>query len=184
MNNRIVCRAAFDIGSGSTKLQCSNCEIFVDASGSVVQTILLEELYGVEIPVQFGTDFKCSLDGKLSEDIQLKGIEIFSDLLSKAKALGATDFHAIATEVFRKAANGSVYLDKIRALGVPVSILTQEMEAELGFGSVQAVLVKTAKPPPSCVWDSGGTTTLTTTLTWLINISRFISYCICPFIIV
>lgn len=157
LRRSIVCRAAFDIGSGSTKLQCSNCEIFTDSNGKVAKTNLLEELYGIEIPVQFGADLKCSLDGKLSENIQLKGISIFTDLLTKAKTLGAVDFHAIATEVFRKAANGSVYLDRIRALGVPVTILTQEMEAELGFGSVQAVLTQRASSPASCVWDSGGT---------------------------
>lgn len=160
MRRNVVCRAAFDIGSGSTKLQCSNCEVFLDATGSVIKTNILDELYGIEIPVQFGADFKCSSDGKLSEDIQLKGISIFSDLLSKARALGAVEFHAIATEVFRKAANGSTYLDKLRALGVPVTILTQEMEAELGFGSVQAVLMLSALPPALCVWDSGGELTI------------------------
>lgn len=156
IHRSVVCRAAFDIGSGSTKLQCSNCEVFVDTNGFVAETRLLEELYGVEIPVQFGADFKCSSDGMLSESIQLMGLSIFYDLLLKARALGATEFHAIATEVFRKAANGGTYLDKIRALGVPVSILTQEKEAELGFGSVQAVLIRNALPPAPCVWDSGG----------------------------
>lgn len=155
--SRTIRRAAFDIGSGSTKLQCSDCEVINDTrTGATIRTNIIKDLHGIEIPVQFGADLKCSTDGNLSESIQSLGISIFQELKAKAESLGAVEFHAIATEVFRRAANGQEYLDKIRACGVPVSILTQEMEAEVGFGSVQAVLMQNASPSADCVWDSGG----------------------------
>lgn len=159
----VVRRAAFDIGSGSTKLQCSDCELTVNTvSGEVLNTRIVTSLYGIERPVQFGADFKCSSDGRLSERIQQEGLIVFKELRDKAEALGAEEFHAIATEVFRKAANGPAYLELIRALGVNVTILTQEMEAELGFGSVQAELAFNASPAAECVWDSGGKLSVTT----------------------
>ena len=56
--------------------------------------------------------------------------------------------------VFRKAGNGGAYLDKVRALGISVTLVTQVLEAELGFGSV--VATKRLEPTTACVWDSGG----------------------------
>lgn len=160
----VVRRAAFDIGSGSTKLQCSDCELMIDPyTSAVTQTRILKDLYGIERPVQFGADLKCSSDGKLSKRIQQEGLAVFKELKSEADALGASEFHAIATEVFRKAANGAEYLESIQDLGVHVTILTQEMEAELGFGSVQAVLAVNGGSPAQCVWDSGGMSGITST---------------------
>lgn len=150
-------RAAFDIGSGSTKLQCSDCEVISDvATSKIIRITIRKDLFGIERPVQFGADLKCSVDGNLGESIQQYGLSVFSELKAEADRLGAVEYHAIATEVFRRAGNGSLYLDRIRALGVTVSILTQEMEAELGFGSVQAVLALNGGSPAHCVWDSGG----------------------------
>lgn len=158
----VVRRAAFDIGSGSTKLQCSDCELTVEAaSGVVTSTRIINKLCGIERPVQFGADFKCSADGRLSEGIQQEGLTVFRELKAEAENLDAQEFHAIATEVFRKAANGPAYLQLIQELGVPVTILTQEIEAELGFGSVQAELALNGSAAAECVWDSGGTNALT-----------------------
>jgi len=155
---KVVRRAAFDVGSGSTKLQCSDCELTVDAvSGVVTSTRIINKLYGIERPVQFGADLKCSPDGRLSEKIQLEGLTVFKELKAEAENLGVQEFHAIATEVFRKAVNGPEYLQLIGELGVTVTILTQEIEAELGFGSVQAELALSGGGAAECVWDSGGT---------------------------
>ena len=53
--------------------------------------------------------------------------------------LGATQFAGVATEVFRKAKNGSDYLNKVRAEGISMTLVTQELEGELGFNSVYAL---------------------------------------------
>lgn len=188
---KMVRRAAFDIGSGSTKMQCSDCHIHDDS----VQ--LQNMLFGQERPVSFGLDFMRSYDGMLSEDIQHFGLQTLRDLKYEAEALGATDFTAIATEVFRKAKNGEEYLERVRAMGIPVRMLSQKTEAELGFHSVVAMtemMFNTYTAPPAigspptcatdadmdvavstrlqveideseaCVWDSGGASFQITTL--------------------
>ena len=153
----IIRRGAFDIGSGSTKLQCCDCEHELSKTNCSIS----RNLYGIEKPVQFGADLLRSTDGMLSNDIQELGIQVFRQLKEEGDRLGCTEYSAIATEVFRRAGNGHDYLDKIRSLGVAVSLLTQTMEAEMGFESVQAELkmlpmLDGVPRVAECVWDSGG----------------------------
>ena len=157
-----VIRAAFDIGSSSSKLQCCECILTPDkgsAGGYVCTTS--KDIYSVERPVQFGADLMRSTDGSLSDDIQSRGLRIFFELKAQAEALGATQYSAVATEVFRRASNGNEYLDEIRSAGVPVHLVSQSVEGELGYWSVQAVLAAAAAADgihrsADCVWDSGG----------------------------
>lgn len=153
-----VRRAAFDVGSGSTKMQCSDCELYHHLETGAIQCDILNSLYGLEVPVQFGADYMRSSDGTLSETIQDEGIRVFSKLKEEAEKLGATEFSAIATEVFRKASNGASYINRLMAQGVSVSMLSQQQEAELGYSSVLATLKLSEHvfSEPLCVWDSGG----------------------------
>ena len=139
-------RGAFDIGSGATKLQVSD----VTADGLIVKT-----LFGEERPCAFGADWLKSTDDCLSSTIQEKGIKTINDLKLIGDNLGVESYAVIATEVFRKAANGHIFLDKVRALGMKVTVISQEMEAELGY--VTAVAYGANQGPHTCVaWDSGG----------------------------
>ena len=54
------------------------------------------------------------------------------ELLEAARAVGAVSFSGIATEVFRKAANGSQLLKRLQALGLPINIISQQEEGHLG----------------------------------------------------
>ena len=137
-------RASFDIGSGSTKIQISDVQ-----NGTLIQTLFSEER-----PVAFGLDLVQSLNENLSEEIQTKGLQTIGELKQIAEAHGASKFAAIATEVFRKSKNGNVYLDKVRSMGISVILVTQDIEAELGFRTV--VAVSKEDPINACVWDSGG----------------------------
>lgn len=156
-------RAAFDIGSGSTKLQCTDCKIVRWGNGSYdYEVIPIHDVFSAEIPVQFGADLMRSGDGLLSEEIQQRGLNVFLSLKSEAKEVGATEFSAIATEVFRRASNGAEYLDRLRATGVPISLVSQTTEAVLGYQSVQCLMKRMTaadgiERSESCVWDSGGT---------------------------
>lgn len=139
-------RAAFDIGSSSTKILCADYK-----DGMPLNTII-----GQERPVAFGADYLKSSNGSLSESIQLKGLEVLEELKLEAEKSGATQFFAIATEVFRKAANGPQYLDRVRAMGIPVTVLTQELEAKLGYASAIITAGVFSELGDYCVWDSGG----------------------------
>lgn len=143
---KIIRRAAFDIGSGATKLQCSDYELI---TGKMINII-----YAEERPVPFGADYLNSNDGNLSENMQLRGLQTLIELKDIAINHGANQFSAIATEVFRKAKNGEAYLDRVRLLGLDVTMITQELEAELGH---QTALINSGNIDPNiCVWDSGG----------------------------
>lgn len=139
-------RAAFDIGSGATKL------MIADVRGTTVTN----ELFGQEIPVSFAVDWKQSSEGKLSYRIQEKGLDVLKGFIEKCDELKvpADARSAIATEVFRKAANGGEYLSKVRKLGIPVKILTQEEEAAVGF--MTGVAVQDGPADEVVCWDSGG----------------------------
>ena len=138
-------RGAFDIGSGATKLQVSD----VSAVGALTKT-----LFGEERPCAFGADWLRSNDGCLSNEIQEKGIQIMKDLKIVGDGLGVQEYSVIATEVFRKAANGHLFLERVRSMGMRVTLVSQEIEAELGYAT--AVAYNDGGPRTCIAWDSGG----------------------------
>ena len=89
-------RAAFDIGSGMSKMQVSDVDV---ATGRVVSTLFAEER-----SVLFAADWKGSGErSELSEEIQREGLEVLGALRDIARQHEATELRAVATEVFRKA---------------------------------------------------------------------------------
>ena len=86
--------------------------------------------------------------------IQEKGIKILNEYVDISKRHGAISIHAVATEVFRKCGNGHAYLERVRQLGIQVQLVTQELEAELGFRSV--ISTYGCSESDAVVWDSGG----------------------------
>lgn len=140
-------RAAFDIGSGATKL------VVADVSGSTI----FETLYAQEVPVGFALDWKKSEDNSLSVEIQAKGLQVLREFLAVCEKfevpLGARA--AVATEVFRKSSNGAAYLARVLdELGLAVEVVSQAVEAELGFRT--AVALQDGSPDDVLCWDSGG----------------------------
>jgi hypothetical protein len=151
-NHHIIRRAAFDIGSGATKVQCSDYK-FPETQNEMDGT-MTNIIYAEERPVPFGADYLSSQDEYLTEKIQLRGLQTLTELKENAVSHGAIQFSAIATEVFRKAKNGEAYLERVRQLGIDVVIITQELEAELGHKTAQ--INSGCLDPNICVWDSGG----------------------------
>ena len=87
----------------------------------------------------FKGDSQKSADGSLSAEVQEQGLATLKELQSEANALGAVQSFAIATEVFRTSPNGMDYLSRVTSeLGIPVSILTQDEEAEVGLATAEA----------------------------------------------
>lgn len=144
-------RAAFDIGSGATKL------IVADV-GLGITSVISNVYFGQERPCAYGADWLRSSDGSLSISVQNEGRKTFSDLKKIAEDLGAKSFTAIATEVFRKASNGQEYINGLsHEMGVPIRIVTQEEEAQLGYATGLALKQVNDPTNSSClVWDSGG----------------------------
>lgn len=108
-------RVAFDIGSGATK--CLIADVDVQSSR------IISVIHGEEVPVPFAFEYKRSRDGTLSEEVQAVGISVLNKFCRKATELGVTQSAAIATEVFRKAANGQAFIERVRAeLGLSVQV--------------------------------------------------------------
>jgi len=147
-------RAAFDIGSGATKL------LVADIRRSQKNTVIIKIIFGQERPCAFGADWLKSSDGNLSLAIQKKGIKISSELMSIAQELGASSFCAIATEVFRKSNNGESFLNELSTeLSIPIHIVAQELEAELGYSTgvaLRSAFDNESETKGYIVWDSGG----------------------------
>ena len=145
---RLVRRAAFDIGSGMTKMQVSDVDV---ATGTVVSTHHAEER-----EVLFAADWKRSGPASvLSDPIQRKGLETLGALKAIAEELGAVELRGVATEVFRKAANGAGYLTQVESkLGIRSTLVAQVEEARLGW--LTAVAGGRAAPDRIVSWDSGG----------------------------
>lgn len=145
--SEIVRRIAIDIGSNAIKCLIADVDV---TSGSIV-----EALHGVEVPCSFAVSWKASADGRLADDVMNHGLRILNGFARRATALGATQKAAIATEVFRRAANGGVYLSRILAeLGLPVDLVEQETEARLGF--LTAAAYGRLPRDQLIAWDSGG----------------------------
>ena len=141
-------RAAFDVGSGATKMQVSDVN-------SSLRRIVGPVLFGQERPVPFGAAWLASADGRIPPEMITKGIETLRDLKAIAIELGASSFSAVATEVFRKAENGEEFLTRVRSdLDIPIEIVTQQLEAELGFAT--ALAFDESADDNLVSWDSGG----------------------------
>lgn len=127
--------------------------MIAEVSGSCVTSVLFNK----EIPVSFAIDWKKSSDGTLSKEIMVQGISVLRSFMEECRSLSVPEVSrcAIATEVFRKASNGWEYLVSVREeLGLEVDIVTQDMEAELGFRT--AVALQGSAAQDIICWDSGG----------------------------
>lgn len=148
----VLRRAAFDIGSGATKLTVADVDTL---SGTILKIYFSEER-----PCSFGTDWLKSPNNCISESIQAKGIETLKTFKEICAIHKVDQYSAIATEVFRKATNGKIFLDIVtEKLNIPVQLVSQEIEAELGYATGIALLnpeIRTVNDHKAIVWDSGG----------------------------
>ena len=71
----VVRRAAFDIGSGYTKMLVADVK-----DGAIVGRVVLE----TEVKLSYKVDAQQSPDGSLSEAIQAEGLACFRELTAKA----------------------------------------------------------------------------------------------------
>ena len=136
-------RCAFDIGSGMTKMVTAAVE------GGRVET-----LHSHEEELLLRGDVARSTDNTISAGMLARLRAEIARLRDVALALGATQFTAAATAVFRTSANGAAFLDALSdELGMRIQVIAQELEAELGFLTAAAL---SADSPTLVAWDSGG----------------------------
>ena len=98
----------------------------------------------------------------LSEEGMTRTVDALRHFAEIAKGEGVADIIAIATSAVRDASNRDVFLDKVKAIGIDVEVISGEEEARLGFlgvakGVEQSGLVK--KEDNILVVDIGGGST-------------------------
>ncbi|MFS4458670.1 Ppx/GppA phosphatase family protein [Bdellovibrio sp. HCB2-146] len=140
-------RAAFDIGSGSTKMKVGEYDTCTDKLNKVI----LED----QAKVNYQESLQASSDQTFSEEVQDAGMAALRSLLEKALNEKATRFAGVATAAFRKAQNAPEFLSEIdKKLGIHVKVITQEQEAMIGFKG--AASLSQLPQDKMILWDIGG----------------------------
>lgn len=143
-------RAALDIGSGSMKLVVAKVNT---KTNKVVQIRAAEY-----VELLLAHDLKQSTDNKLSDAVLYQAIAVLRSLLAicRRERVARNKIYAVSTQVFRIAANGPEFLQRVQSeLGLAINLITQDQEAFLGF-LTGFTLSRVASASDIVVYDSGG----------------------------
>lgn len=143
----IKVKAAFDIGSGTTKMKVGR----VNTCLQKIEKILLE----ANEPVAYKEKLQNHPKNLLGEDIQQDGLNALLKLKKMAQAYSPVSYQAVATSAFRTADNGEVVAKKLAIdSGIDIDVISQKEEALLGFAA--AVSKSNKEVSQVLVWDIGG----------------------------
>lgn len=141
-------RAALDLGSGTTKAYVAE----VDTCQKKIVKVIFED----RLPLAFNEALEKSADGTLPEKVVGEATPRIQALLEKVKTYNVKRITAVATSVFRVAKNGRAMARNLsRDLQIPVEVISQEQEAELGYWSALAQK-NISDTRDLIVWDIGG----------------------------
>ena len=147
---RMVRRAAFDIGSAACKIVVADVDLHAGSVPAITKIVLSER-----VSVQLSDDLNMGSGVQFSEHALQELREVLLEFKKQALEQGAEQFAGIATAAFRKASNGPSFLMQIRKEGLPLRIMSQEREAWLGFLTANHLCPNVAAYD-LVAWDSGG----------------------------
>jgi len=145
-------RAAFDLGSGATKMTLARS----------LGPRRWEPIFGEEKEVLVGYAVRTSTDNRIPAPIIAKlrtALQDFSDIIMSNVPKGALcESFGVATAVYRECLNGMEVLDQLsQEFRLPLKIISQQEEARVGF--VTACLLSDAstsiRSDHVLTWDSG-----------------------------
>ena len=135
--------AAFDIGSGTTKLKIAKIDRCKKKN--------IEFLTYVTMPVPYAQNMKEN-NGRFDQAIIDYGTKIISRFIKAAKSLEVKKIVGVATSAFRKSDNGRELIGKWNNdFDVNFRVIDQREEALIGFDSVRM-----GDAVNYAVWDIGG----------------------------
>jgi exopolyphosphatase/guanosine-5'-triphosphate,3'-diphosphate pyrophosphatase len=114
--------AAIDVGSNTILLTVAE----YDETGLVV----IEE--GEDQP---RLSAGLSVSGRLGEDAMDRALETLARMRDTCRRHGVHRMAAVATAAVREAANGAEFIERVRAIGVPLRIISPDTEAALSYRS-------------------------------------------------
>lgn len=142
-------QGAMDFGSGTTKALV----VSVDVCEKKILDILFEE----RIPLALNEALEKSVRHEIPLSIIENEMPRLQNLVNKMRVEWKSEkIIAVATSVFRVAKNGAEVVKTLsRELKIPIEIISQDREAELGYWSVLAQK-KISSKNGVIVWDIGG----------------------------
>eukprot|EP01134_Creolimax_fragrantissima_P001413 CFRG1413T1 len=146
-----VVRAAFDVGSGSTKLTVGQVDTL---TGQLIKIFFSDERV-----VLLGKSFKHNGD-HISPTVLDECRAALVEFKKIAVSHGTSQWAGVATAVFREQKNG-LFIEEINnKMGLNLRVVSQNEEAELGHSTGMAVRdISASNVTPlknTVVWDSGG----------------------------
>lgn len=148
-------RAAFDIGSGTTKMKV--------AKVNTCEQKIIEMLVEAQEKISYKEALKASEENTLSLDILTKGAQALNRLKIKAQEFNPEIYIGSATSAFRTAINGEQARKILETkTDIRIKVISQELEAKIGF--VAAAQLVSADLNKIVVWDIGGGSMQITTL--------------------
>lgn len=139
-------KAAFDIGSGATKLKVAR----VDVCLQKIKEVLLD----TSEPVAYKEALLSSQSNAFDSKIRARGLEALKKLKAEAQRHKPASYIAVATSAFRTSANGKIFAKQLSAkTGIPIKMVDQDLEAKIGFAGAAGLATKEAKD--IMVWDIG-----------------------------
>lgn len=138
--------AAFDIGSGSTKIQV--------AKRNSCDLTLTKTLMQTSKPVGYAQDLESRK--AFSKEVIGRGEKAIQELMQKALEHRPQKVFGVATQAFRQASNGEAILRAWnKKYGWPFKLIDQEREAMLAYELVSLKL-ELSGDDSLMVWDIGG----------------------------
>lgn len=142
-----VVRAAFDLGSGSIRMQVAE----VDPEKGEVVKVLFSDARSTPVAKEVVTNGS----GLISATLQHEILTQLLDMKAHAVPFGPVCFAGVATEAYRLAANGKEIIQELsQKSGIHLELITQEEEALYGF--MTGVAAIKSNPEQTVVWDIGG----------------------------
>ena len=147
---RYIRRAAFDVGSGATKILVADVDMHAGPLPAISKVVFQKK-----VSILMSEDLQKSGQASFSSGILHELMETLKEFKREADEAGAEQFAGAATAAFRKAKNGPDFLEQVRGEGIELRIIPQEEEGSIGFltGSQACPHILGSD---LVVWDSGG----------------------------
>lgn len=140
----IAYRAAFDVGSGTTKMKVAKVNICMPVNAEII--------YKNEIKVPYAGNYQ---SGFFNPKIRDAGIIALRQLKDEAINKRAEAFEGVATESFRRVSDSLEFLQEVKVqTGISIKLIDQDEEAILGYLAATAAL--TNNLGKVIIWDIGG----------------------------
>jgi exopolyphosphatase / guanosine-5'-triphosphate,3'-diphosphate pyrophosphatase len=143
-NKCIAYRAAFDVGSETTKMKVARVDKCLQKNEGIV--------YSNEIKVPYAENHQ---SGAFSPQIRNSGIIALTRLKNEAINSRAEAFSGVATESFRQVFDSLEFLRTVKErTGISITLIDQNQEAVLGYLAASGAMP--GRSLNVIVWDIGG----------------------------